>query len=145
MSRQIKLRNTFTLGEINDMNGIRDEFQNGNADLRYETGLADGRGQLLHEIYQRTCEPEKHPERCPCEPCDILKVIQKGRQAFFITDETTTEASRTRSRQSRLHGPLLSPTPELGHGKDPDCTICHGDTTGCMLDTINWRLCPHAN
>ena len=66
------------------------------------------------------------------------------RMAFFIKDQTPREASKIKSRQGYLKANVEDRKPELGFGKDPDCSVCQGIPKNCMLDTLNWRLCPHA-
>ena len=143
MNQNLQPLRSFTMGQIQDMEKTKLDFKDGHPNFPYEAGLIHGRDQLLSEIYNLICY-DNHPTDCPCHPCDILNIVGKGRTAFFITDETTREASKTRSRQGYLNKDIQDRQPELGYAKDPDCSVCHGIPDGCMLDTTNWRLCPHA-
>ena len=87
---------------------------------------------------------DNHPADCPCAPCDVKETLTTGRMAFFIKDQTPREASKIKSRQGYLKANVEDRKPELGFGKDPDCSVCQGIPKNCMLDTLNWRLCPHA-
>lgn len=130
------------MSEINEAEELRQHALTSQAPFQYKAGLMHGRDQLLHEICQLLYHGP-HADHCMCDPCNIVKAAKKGREALFIEDESTREASMTRRLQSLLSAPG-DPQGHLGFGKDKHCSMCHGQRKNCFLDTVNWRLCPHA-
>jgi hypothetical protein len=127
--------------EVKRYGELMELARQGNPNPDWLVGVEVGRSRMLREIYLRVVDGD-HEKECHCDACAVVEAVSLGREAFFIADQTSVLASRTRRRQDTLkdgYEMQVGKSP----GNDPDCKRCSGDPAACFADTINWRICPH--